>query len=269
MTWWKRDIDNKGSRGFNLRDSENAYKEEEFQSYILDKTQQFRNQVKKYLHKNLTTSKVAGLAFVSLPVNKATHIIDLGGGAGLDFFVSREIFGFDNKWTCLETEVMCDVVKRSNFIERNLGFETLSDYLDATGEKDTFALYANSSLQYMFDPIAVLESLLLKKPEKVAIVRTPFVVKGAEIKIRQTSIMGKNGPQLNTINSNENEISVSARIERLSNIKKVFEQNNYQIMCENIQDGNFTPKKRFSPFEGTIIKTVDILARRTDENFRI
>ena len=24
------------------------------------------------------------------------------------------LFGFDNKWTCLETEVMCDVVKRSN-----------------------------------------------------------------------------------------------------------------------------------------------------------
>jgi len=269
VAWWKRDINDKGSRGFNLSDSENAYNEEEFQSHIVNKTQQFRNQITKCLHKNLTTSKIAGLAFVSLPLNKTTHIIDLGGGAGLDFFVSREIFGFDKKWTCLETEVMCDVVKKTNFRERNLQFETLSDFLDATGEKDAFALYANSSLQYMFDPIAVLESLLLKKPEKVAIIRTPFVVKGAEMKIMQTSIMSKNGPQLNTVNGNENEISMFARIESLSNVKKVFEKNNYQIMSENIQDGSFTRKKRFSLFEDTIVKTVDILARRIDENFRI
>lgn len=262
MIRWKSYQYDKVSRGMNLRDSENAYNEEEFQSYILDKTQRFRNQAKKHLHKNLTTSKIAGLAFLFLPLNKTTHIIDLGGGAGLDFFVSREIFGFSKKWTCLETEVMCDVIKRKKFKERNLRFETLSDFLDATEEKGAFALYANSSLQYMFDPIAILESLLLKKPEKVAIIRTPFVVKGAEMKIMQTSIMSKNGPQLNTINGNENEISMLARIERLSNVKKVFEKHNYQIMSENIQDGSFSRKKRFSLFEGTTIKTVDLLARR-------
>jgi len=264
VTWWRRDLNDRESRDFNLRDSQNAYNEEEFQSYILDKTQQFRSQEKKHLHKNLTTSKMAGLAFVSLPLNRTTHIIDLGGGAGLDFFVSREIFGFDKKWTCLETDVMCDVIKKKNFKERNLRFQTLSEFLGRRVEKDAFALYANSSLQYMLDPIAVLQSLLIKKPEKVAIIRTPFVVSGAGLKILQTSIMSKNGPQLNTINGDKNEISMSVRIEPLPKIKEVFEQNHYQIMCENIQDGSFTRKKRFSPFEGSTIKTVDILARRID-----
>ena len=243
-------------------DEKNAYNEGEFQAHIFEKTQQFRSQANRYLHKNLTTSKIAGLAFLLSPLNEEKRIVDVGGGAGLDFFICQEIFGDSHNWTCLETEAMCNVVKNRGYKEKHLKFETLFDYLARSDENINFSLYANSSLQYMLDPIAVLQSLLMKKPQKVAIIRTPFVVKGPEVKILQTSMMSKNGPQLNTSTDDKKEICMSVRIERLSKIKEVFEQNYYQIMCESIQDGSFSRKKRISPFEGTTIKTVDILARR-------
>ena len=248
-------------QAISLDSSMNAYDQEEFQSFIFNKTQQFKNQVQDYLHNNLTISKIAGLAFVTLPLNESQQIIDLGGGAGIDFFISQELFDNNKQWICLETEAMCKVIVDRQLKEKNLQFDTLTHFLENTKKID-FSLYSNSALQYCEDPLSVLDSLLEKRPQKVAIIRTPFVLEGAESSTLQKSKFSKNGPQVSEVNNNIQDISNFVKFESLENIKKVFQQHKYQIVCENISVGSFTYQSRILNYRKSLVRTVDLLAMR-------
>jgi putative methyltransferase (TIGR04325 family) len=258
---WKIRVNNK-NQVTSTRLSINAYEEEEFQSFIFNKTQQFKNQIQNHLYKNLTISKIAGLSFVSLPLNESKQIIDLGGGAGIDYFISRELFDISQQWKCLETEAMCRVMIDKKLKEDNLQFDTLENFLQYTKLELNFSLYTNSALQYFESPIKVLDSLLLRGPKKVAIIRTPFVLEGSELSTLQKSKFTKNGPQVGELSNNKEDISNLVTIERLENIKKVFQQHNYEIVCENTSVGSFTHQKKFRRSRKSLIRTVDLLARR-------
>jgi len=262
MSRLRRTKINKGNQVKASKLSINSYDEEEFQSFIFDKTQQFKNQVQDHLYKNLTISKIAGLSFVSLPLNKSKQIIDLGGGAGIDYFISRELFDICQQWKCLETEAMCRVMIDKKLKEDNLQFDTLANFLQYTKLELNFSLYTNSALQYFENPINVLDSLLLKGPKKVAIIRTPFVLEGSKLSTQQKSKFSKNGPQVGELSDNKKDISNFVTIERLENIKKVFQQHNYEIVCENTAVGSFTHQSKFLRPRKSLIRTVDLLAWR-------
>ena len=240
----------------------NAYDKEEFQSFIFNKTHLLKNQPQKYLYNNLTISKIASLAFVALPLNQSQQIIDLGGGAGIDYFISRELFDISQQWKCLETEAMCRVMIGKKLREENLQFDTLANFLQYTEQGLNFSLYSNSALQYFDNPIKVLDSLLAKGPKKVAIIRTPFVLEGAEFSTLQKSKFSKNGPQVGELSDDKEDISNFVKIEKLEYIKKVFRQHNYQIICENTSAGSFTHQSKFRGPRKALIGTVDLLACR-------
>lgn len=253
----------KGNIPKSMTYSVNPYNSEEFQTFIFDKTEQFKNQIKDYIHKNLTVSKVAGLSFVSSPLRESLPVIDLGGGAGIDFFIFREIFDTNLKWICLETEAMCKVMMDKNPDKERLQFNTLTNFLEQTNQSD-FSLYSNSALQYFSDPISVLNSLLAKGPKRVAIIRTPFVIKGSAFNDLQKSNFSKNGPQVQEPSIAKKIVANSVKFETLESVKRTLQQHNYQIYCENIQSGSFTTRSGLLILKKSQVKTVDLLAERID-----
>lgn len=262
MRFWERINDRqKVKSAQNLYYYKNHYNDQEFQTFIFKKTQQFKNDPEIHLGKNLSISKIAGLSFVSFPSNE-TEIVDLGGGAGLDFFIFKELFNISKKWTCIETQAMCLVIAKKKFKQNDLNFKTLNDFLQDTRIGRDFSLYSNSALQYFTDPISVLNSLLLKRPKKVAILRTPFVIKGPAIEVLQKSFLNKNGPQLGYFENNKKDISMSANIVSLDLVKAVFKENNYQIVCANTSVGSFSRQSKFRRSGKSLIRTVDLFAHR-------
>lgn len=241
----------------------NAYNSEEFQTFVFDKTEQFKDQVQDYIHKNLTVSKIAGLSFVASPSKESIPVVDLGGGAGIDFFIHREIFKANKKWICLETEAMCKVMMDKFTEEEYLQFDTLTNFLEQTNQID-FSLYSNSALQYLNDPINVLNSLLGMRPKRVAIIRTPFVIKGGEFSDLQKSNFSKNGPQVQETSLAQKVVANSIKFASLGSVKELFQQHNYQIWCENMQAGSFTTRSRLLKLKKSQVKTVDLLAERID-----
>jgi putative methyltransferase (TIGR04325 family) len=246
-----------------LKSEKLAYNQEEFQSYIVEKTKKFVETLGSSLYKNVTISKIAGLSFVCLPSREATKIIDLGGGAGLDFFIARELFGINFNWEVVETEVMCNIVAQE-ILDNRLRFNTLGAFLQGETNKSNFALYANSSLQYLPDQIKVLNLLLLKKPSKVAILRTPFVVEGEEVTEFQDSALFKNGPQIDETISINTKIRNEVTIIKIKEVKNVFKENGYEIICENSQEGSFTKKEMVFKFRQSKVRTFDLLFRQID-----
>jgi putative methyltransferase (TIGR04325 family) len=242
----------------------NAYDQLDFQKNVFTKTQIFAGDLEKYLSRNLTIAKLAGLAFVSGQGNKSKNIIDLGGGAGIDYFIYRELIGGDKLWTCLETEALCQVLTNSKITEKRLKFSSLSDFLQHSHKRFDFALYSNSALQYIPEPANVLNDLLSLRPTRVAIIRTPFVIGGGEVRTTQKSILDKNGPQVGGSNIVDKEILNTLTIVNIEIIRKLFEQNGYRVICENIQPASFIIKKSIIELKKSRVRTVDFLALRMD-----
>ena len=240
-----------------------AYNQEEFQSYVLEKTKKFVETLGSSLYKNVTISKIAGLSFVCLPSQKITKVVDLGGGAGLDFFIARELFGVNFNWEVVETEAMCNIVAQE-ILDSRLRFNSLGTFLQGETKQCNFALYANSSLQYLPEQIKVLNLLLLKKPSKVAILRTPFVVEGEEIREYKDSVLFKNGPQIDETKSVNTKIRNEVTIIKIKEVRNVFKENGYEIMCENSQEGSFTKNKKVFRFGQSKVRTFDLLVRQID-----
>ncbi len=240
-----------------------AYNQEEFQNYIVEKTKKFVETLGSSLCKNVTISKIAGLSFVCLPSHKVTKIVDLGGGAGLDFFIARELFGINFNWEVVETEAMCNIVAQE-ILDNRLRFNSLGTFLQGETKQYNFALYANSSLQYLPEQIKVLNLLLLKKPSKVAILRTPFVVEGEEVTEFQDSVLFKNGPQIDETISMNTKIRNEVTITKIKEVRNVFKENGYEIICESSQEGSFTKKEKVFKFGQSKVRTFDLLVRQID-----
>ena len=248
----------------NVQEKKITYHDEDFQSYIVAKTQNFAKNLRINLQENLTISKMAGLSFVCSPNGQKISIADLGGGAGIDFFIAREIFDSNLNWDCIETDTMCDVASRANF-HSNLKFMSIESFLK---KKNTggFSLYCNSSIQYIPDPIETVNQLLLKRPLKVAIVRTPFVLIGENVKQIQISKLSKNGPQIGSFTTSQLNVQNSVNIPKLEELRAVLDRNGYEIICENVQDGSFTQRNGCFGSGKSLIKTVDILAIRVENH---
>lgn len=242
--------------------SEKSYYDEKFQNYIVAKTKIFAQNLESYLQNNLTISKMAGLSFVCSPFGQAINVVDLGGGAGIDFFIAKELFDSDLNWVCIETDIMCKVATGEH-LHSNLKFISMETFLTQKSTHE-FSLYSNSALQYLPQAIDLLSQLLLKRPLKVAIVRTPFVLQGEHLEQIQISELSKNGPQIQFFTSTRSSVHNAVTIMKLEELKEVLNRNGYEIICENIQDGSFTPKRRLLWSGESIIKTVDILAKRIE-----
>ena len=192
----------------------NVYNLDFFQQFIVENTTIFRDNLSANIHKNTTLSKFAALAFVCLSEKRKPTIVDFGGGAGIDFFIARHLFGLDLKWICIETEVMCRIASTTGLNSGNLQFFSFDDYLQSGLLNEKSNLYLNSSLQYTPKPLEILRTLLSLKPRKVALIRTPVVVKGTEFRSKQNSLLEKNGPQIGPTGSVLMQIENSVEIGR-------------------------------------------------------
>jgi hypothetical protein len=100
------------------------------------------------------------------------------------------------------------------------------------------------------------------RPTRVAIVRTPFVIEGVQVQTTQKSILDKNGPQVGGSDVLR-EIFNPITIVKIDTIRKLFQQNGYRVICENVQAGSFT-KRNLINLKKSRVRTVDFLVSRID-----
>jgi putative methyltransferase (TIGR04325 family) len=244
-----------------LNKKSNTYEDEQFQEYILRKTIYFSSDVRKHIHKNLSIPKIAGLGFLCSSSSNL-KIVDFGGAAGIDFFVARELFGFNYEWQCIETEALCTAARKTKEQTRGLNFLTFEEYLGKEVDSGPFSLYANSSLQYTESPIGTLETLLGKMPERVAIIRTPVILNGDTRLLQQESSMERNGPQGVQVPKSSSPVSNTVRIVHAEEIRSTFMKSGFEITCESLQESRAFGSDRHRLSRNSPIRLLDILATR-------
>lgn len=222
----------------------NAYDDGEFQSYIARKTKIFFESGLEEIVSLTESQKFAALSFVTR--DQITDVVELGGGAGMDFFTALNLLHIKQKWTILETKAMCSAIRYSGIHHPLL--TSISDLKDIIPKrKDSVtSLYMNASLQYFENPAEVFHTLLTNlKPEFVAAIRLPLCRGAKEISYVQKSKIEENGPQVEGIRTTNLEINCDVRIISEISFKSLLEKAGYEVILEEFRNSNFGDEAKF------------------------
>lgn len=173
----------------------NDYNDDSLTRMIVEKNRIFSTQ----LNNNRTIDLGAVRTILGVGIANAKdpaeplRILDLGGGGGNHYFISRLVMDRHIKldWRVVETESMA----RSAAPLANDELQFFPSIRSAAGGVGRFDLvFASSSLQYFSDQFEVLDELMKLDAANIFITRTPFTagepVKGA----KQYSLLSSNGP---------------------------------------------------------------------------
>jgi putative methyltransferase (TIGR04325 family) len=237
----------------------NPYDSSDFQRYIVRKTKIYIDNIRQDSANFSDWKKLTALAFVTN--NRTSHVIEIGGGAGIDFFTALSFFRINQSWTIIETEAMCGAVEQSEIKHPLLSFNVSSLVPNLSVKNQVYAVYMNASLQYLEDPELTLRRLLDDfKPEVIAAIRIPLCHGLEEISYVQKSDIKDNGPQVEGVNTDHFEVCSNVKIISEMKFRLLLQSANYEVILEDVSDSNFGSE---SKWKNVKIREFMFLARRS------
>ena len=223
---------------------ETAYENINFQKFIAEKTKLFLSSPTNYFVSNVDAAKLGVLGFLN--TKDIEEIIEIGGGAGIDFFTACHYVDCQKAWTIYETKEMCEAVLSHGISHPRLKFRSDISELSSEVGFDRKVLYLNSSIQYLPNPLAQLRFLLELGPKKIGMIRTPLCEIGREFEYRQESRLADNGPQVTLRPQVDAVVKVNVRILPVFMIRELLREYGYRIVLEESSASNFGISSRFS-----------------------
>lgn len=232
------------------------YQDEELVKHVVQRTLQSKHSLESesIVDPGLINALLA-ISFSQMQLQSSSfRMIDLGGAAALLYETARSLWpDVDFHCTVIETSKM--VQANNNRETRNLRFLTLSDF-GALRNLEYDILIANSSLQYLPNPLLNLKSILEGiNVNFLFIGKTPFSHGPEIIHGKQPSLLNSNGPK-GLSGTNNKKVEIEAVVVPIKDVflligdkwEKVYE----------IQDGHFTLKKdsKFNSVEYYPTKTL-------------
>lgn len=223
---------------------ESSYENVNFQIFVAEKTKLFISSPVKYFKSNVDASKLGVLGFLN--TKDIEEIIEIGGGAGIDFFTACHYVDCQKKWTIYETNEMCDAVLSTGISHQRLKFRSDISALSPEVGFGRKGLYLNSSMQYLPSPIDDLRLLLELGFKKIGMIRTPLAQTGKGFEYCQESRLVDNGPQVNLRPQLNAVVKVNVRIVPVFLLRALFREYGYRIVLEESAASNFGISSRFS-----------------------
>ena len=223
---------------------ETAYENINFQKFIAEKTKLFLSSPTNYFVSNVDAAKLGVLGFLN--TKDIEEIIEIGGGAGIDFFTACHYVDCQKRWTIYETKEMCEAVLSCGISHPRLKFASDISSLSSEVGFDKKVLYLNSSIQYLPNPLAQLRFLLELGPKKIGMIRTPLCEIGREFDYCQESRLADNGPQVTLRPQVDAVVKVNVRILPVFMIRELLREYGYRIVLEESSASNFGISSRFS-----------------------
>ena len=174
------------------------------------------------------------------------EIIEIGGGAGIDFFTACHYVDCQKAWTIYETKELCEAILSHGISHPRLKFRSGISVLSSEVGFDKKVLYLNSSIQYLPNPVEQLRFLLELGPKKIGMIRTPLCQIGREFEYRQESRLADNGPQVSLRPQVDAVVKVNVRILPVFVIRELFQEHGYRIVLEESAASNFGISSRWS-----------------------
>jgi putative methyltransferase (TIGR04325 family) len=216
---------------------ENAYENLNFQKFVAEKTKIFLSSPTSNFASNVDAAKLGVLGFLN--TEGIEEIIEIGGGAGIDFFTASHFVDCQKAWTIYETSEMCEAVRSYGISHPRLKFRSDISVLSSEVGFYRKGVYLNSSIQYLSDPVGQLKFLLELGPRKIGILRTPLCQVNQEFEYLQESRLVDNGPQVTLRPQVDAVVRVKVRIIPAFAIRELFREYGYRIVLEESVASNF------------------------------
>jgi len=122
------------------------------------------------------------------------HVLDLGGACGAHMFRARAFFGdsLPLQWTIVETAEMISAARGHGLEDGARYFSSFDEAIAVAGKPDL--LLCSGALQYVPDPMAMLDSMLVAGAGHICITRVPVAVSGGGFYSVQRTRLSNNGP---------------------------------------------------------------------------
>jgi putative methyltransferase (TIGR04325 family) len=172
-----------------------SYNDDSLTEMVTEKNRVFSAE----LEKNKTIDLGAARTILGVCVScdkglgEAVTILDLGGGAGYHYFITRLVLDkrIRLNWRVVETESMVKAAGKLSNSELQF-FPTIAA---ASAGIDRFDLiFASSSLQYIPTQFDVIDGMIATKARNIFVTRTPFSLDEPVYGVKQYSLFSSNGP---------------------------------------------------------------------------
>lgn len=125
--------------------------------------------------------------------NQSVNVIDFGGGAGVHYFIFRQLCGnrLNVRWHVIETSEMC---KQASSLQDGSLFFHDNLVNDSINTDSIDIVYSNSALQYHPAPLAMLTELINLNARYFFLTRTPLNANNRDVFSVQKTNLHANGP---------------------------------------------------------------------------
>jgi len=196
----------------------------------------------KVLSDKLKSEEIVSLDFILLRpllmfafIEKySLKVLDLGGGGGTHYHVTRNFLDKDLnlEWAVVETPHM--VAAAQNIFDKELSFfPSIDKAIGALGEADV--ALASGVFEYLEDPILGLRELMTSNANFMLITRTSLTANNSTLRTIQASRLKDNGPGPLSDEYDDVEIRYPITVVNKDLFTKTICEK-YKIVCEIIED---------------------------------
>ena len=201
---------------------------------VVDKNKALSDKLKSEEITSLDFILLRPLLLFALIKQDSLKVLDLGGGGGTHYHVTRNLINknLNLKWAVVETPHMAEAAQ--NIFNEELHFFTsIEKAIGALGEVD-LAL-ASGVFEYLEDPILGLRELMSSNADFMFITRTSLTENSSTLRAIQSSRLKDNGP--GPLSDEYDDVEIRYPITVVNRdlfIKTISEK--YKIICEIIED---------------------------------
>ena len=208
---------------------------------VIQKNLNFRKQdcLEKLSAEELKIVTAIGIVLGRKKSEKLITVLDFGGGGGNHYWVAKKFFPQANlDWKIVETETLCRAASLTLENEELKFHTSIASATELNREIDL--VFANSAIQYTFDPMLTLKELLGLNSKVVYITRTPLSILDKNFEYFQFSLASENGP--GTLLERQNRI-VSYRCSAIRRVDVLLEFNKKYREVIEVHEGVWDLKK--------------------------
>jgi putative methyltransferase (TIGR04325 family) len=150
-------------------------------------------------------------------------VLDLGGGAGYHYFITKKIFPcLISKWTIIENKTMVHLCK-SAIISKNLLFQ---NSLKTNFKVDIF--FSSCTINYLNNPISTLRKISKINCKYFYFTRMPLAAHNY-IEYDQYALLSDNGPLANCMEKDK-IVKFTNKIIPIKVFEKIFTTKNFKVI---------------------------------------
>jgi putative methyltransferase (TIGR04325 family) len=226
------------------------YSDEVLTSNVIAKTIRMKGLIAEQDYLTMESYRIA-FAVLSCKVHPK-NVLDLGGGAGYQFFNLRKITQREYCWSIIETMELVKQAKMNKELTEIKFYNSIAEFQN-TEPEEVDLLFCSRALQYFPDPEYVCRQIVALNPRNIFFSGLTLSPDSDFHALTQDSMLSSNGPGPLPEGVKDIPVSYPYQLIPLESILKIFSIN-YELLYQTVEEAVVhTYKNRAISYQGLFL----------------